>query len=153
MVLLLYLFSNVELDFILFSWFHNIKQSPKIPNLNVKMFFEFLEFQNAMNVEIIDFKLMHLDLWAVGLLDKDLSDSNLDFLETDLDSFPVNIFWSARRLEDGLKTCLEDFLSTTISCLPGNLEDVWKTKNCYAEDIFKTSSRHVLKTSWRRLGD
>ena len=153
MVLLLYLFSNVELDFILFSWFHNIRQSPKIPNLNVKMFFEFLEFQNAMNVEIIDFKFMHLDLWAVGLLDKDLLDSNLDFLETDLDSFPVNIFWSARRLEDGLKTCLEDFLSTTRAGLPGNLEDVWKTKNCYAEDIFKTSSRHVLKTSWRRLGD
>ena len=24
-----------------------------------------------------------------------------------------------------------------------------KTKNCYAEDVFKTSWRHVLKTSWR----
>ena len=23
----------------------------------------------------------------------------------------------------------------------------WKTKNCYAEDVFKASSRHVLKTS------
>ena len=37
----------------------------------------------------------------------------------------------------------------------------WKTKRCYAEDVFKTSWRHVLKTSWRhvlkmsakRLGD
>ena len=54
------------------------------------MFFEFLEFLNAMNIENIEFKLMHLDLSAVGLLDKDLSDSNLDFLEIDLDSFPAN---------------------------------------------------------------
>ena len=29
----------------------------------------------------------------------------------------------------------------------------WKTKNCYAEDVLKTSSRHVLKTSSRRLQD
>ena len=37
----------------------------------------------------------------------------------------------------------------------------WKTKRCYAEDVFKTSWRHVLKISWRhvlkmsakRLGD
>ena len=54
------------------------------------MFFEFLEFPNAMNIENIEFKLMHLDLSAVGLLDKDLSDSNLDFLEIDLDSFTAN---------------------------------------------------------------
>ena len=27
----------------------------------------------------------------------------------------------------------------------------WKTKNCYAKDLLKTSSRHVLKTSWRSL--
>ena len=25
----------------------------------------------------------------------------------------------------------------------------WKEKNCYAEDVFKTSWRHGLKTSWR----
>ena len=29
----------------------------------------------------------------------------------------------------------------------------WKTKNCYAEDVLKTSSRPVLKTSLRRLED
>ena len=29
----------------------------------------------------------------------------------------------------------------------------WKTKNCYAEDVLKTSTRHVLKTSGRRLED
>ena len=33
------------------------------------------------------------------------------------------------------------------------LKTSWKTKNCYAEDVFKTSSRHVLKTSWRHYGD
>ena len=27
----------------------------------------------------------------------------------------------------------------------------WKTKNCYAEDVFKTSWRHILKTSWRHV--
>ena len=35
----------------------------------------------------------------------------------------------------------------------GRLEDFlkasWKTKNCYAEDVLKTSWRHALKTSWR----
>ena len=40
-------------------------------------------------------------------------------------------FW--RRLEDVLKT----------SC-----KTSWKAKNCYAEDVFKTSWRHVLKLSW-----
>ena len=28
----------------------------------------------------------------------------------------------------------------------------WKTKNCYAEDVLKTSSRHVLKTNKCLLG-
>ena len=29
----------------------------------------------------------------------------------------------------------------------------WKTENCYAEDVLRTSWRHILKTSWRRLED
>ena len=37
----------------------------------------------------------------------------------------------------------------------GRLEDFlkasWKTKNCYAEDVLKTSWRHALKTSWRHV--
>ena len=45
-------------------------------------------------------------------------------------SFPVNICWSWRRLED----LLQDVLQSS-----------WKTKNCYAED--------VLKMSWRPLKD
>ena len=29
------------------------------------------------------------------------------------------------------------------------LQDVLEDKNCYAEDVLKTSSRHVFKISWR----
>ena len=46
---------------------------------------------------------------------------------------------SWRRLQDVLR---DVFKKTKTS---------WKTKNCYAEDVLKTCSRHVLKTSWRRL--
>ena len=46
----------------------------------------------------------------IYLLDIDLSDTDLDLLETDNDSFPVNLFWSPRRLEGGLRTSLEDIL-------------------------------------------
>ena len=50
--LLFYLFNNIILDFILFSCFHNAKQSLEILNLKVEMLFE---FQNAMNIAIIGF--------------------------------------------------------------------------------------------------
>ena len=37
----------------------------------------------------------------------------------------------------------------------GRLEDFlkasWKTKNCYAKGVLKTSWRHALKTSWRHV--
>ena len=71
-------------------------------------------------------------------------------------------------LQDVLKTFSRHVLKTSLTCLQRNnftssktssrrLGDVfktscktsWKTKNCYAEDVFKTSSRHFLKTSWR----
>ena len=39
-------------------------------------------------------------------------------------------------LQEVFKTYLQDFFKTS-----------WKTKSCYAEDVLKTSSRHVLKTS------
>ena len=50
--LLLYLFSNIELDFILFSWFHNSKQLPEILNTKVETLFW---FQNGMNIEVNGF--------------------------------------------------------------------------------------------------
>ena len=69
---------------------------------------------------------------------------------------------SWRRLQDVLKTSStrlqrNNFTSSKTSWR--RLEDVfktsrktsWKTKNCYAEDVFKTSWRHVLKTSWRHV--
>ena len=31
------------------------------------------------------------------------------------------------------------------------LKTSWKTKHCYAEDVLKTSWRHVLNTSWRHV--
>ena len=50
--LLLYLLSNVELIFILFSWFNYTKQSPEILHITLEMPFE---FQNVMNIKIIGF--------------------------------------------------------------------------------------------------
>ena len=38
---------------------------------------------------------------------------------------------------------LEDILQTV-------LKKLWKTKNCYTENIFKMSWRHVLTMSWRQ---
>ena len=60
-------------------------------------------------------------------------------------------------LQDMSWRCLQQVFGVTILRLPRRLEGVfktsWKTKNCYAEDVLKTSSRHVFKTSWRRLED
>ena len=51
----------------------------------------------------------------------------------------------------------QDVLKTSLSrlarCLWNVFKTSWKTKNCYAEDVLKTSSRHVLKTSSTRLED
>ena len=78
------------------------------------------------------------------------------------------------RLEDVLKMYSRHVLKTSSSRLQrdnfttsktswrhlakmswGRLEDFlkasWKTKNCYAEDVLKTSWRHALKTSWRHV--
>ena len=64
---------------------------------------------------------------------------------------------SSKRLQDMPSRHLEGALSVTIFFLPRRLEEVfktsWKTKNQYAEDVLKTSSRHVLKTSCRPLED
>ena len=58
--------------------------------------------------------------------------------------FSVTIFRLPRRLEDILQIRLEDVLKTS-------RKTSWKSKNCYAEDVLKTSWRHVLKTSWRHV--
>ena len=58
------------------------------------------------------------------------------------DVFSITIFCLPRRLarclQDVFKRYLQDFFKTSR-----------KTKNCYAVDMLKASSRYVLKTSWR----
>ena len=65
--------------------------------------------------------------------------------------FSVTIFCLPWLLQEVFKTpwrrlgrCLEDISQDV-------LNTSWKTKNCYAEDVFKTSFRHVFKTSWRHV--
>ena len=62
-----------------------------------------------------------------------------------------------RRLEDMSTRRFQHVFRVTIFRLPRRLEEVlkksWKTKNCYAEDVFKTSWRRVFKTSWRHIED
>ena len=78
---------------------------------------------------------------------------------------------SSRRLQEMSSRLLKDVFSVTIFHLPrhlaGCLQEVFKSlkmslqdssrrlrrKYCYAEDVLKTSSRHILKTSWRCLED
>ena len=47
---------------------------------------------------------------------------------------------SSRRLQDVFKTCLQDVLQL---CLQDVFKTSWKTKKCYTEDVFKTSSRRL----------
>ena len=59
-------------------------------------------------------------------------------------------------LQDVFKTCLQrnNFSSSSLSsghlerCLQDVFKTSWKMKNCYAANVLKTSSRHVLKKSW-----
>ena len=50
---------------------------------------------------------------------------------------------------------LEDALKMSSTRLQRNnftsSKTSWRTKNCYAEDVLKTSWRHVLKMSWRHV--
>ena len=91
----------------------------------------------------------------VGLLDKDLSDADLDMLEKDIVPYQLTFCWSPRRLEDDFKTYLEDAFNVTISCLPRRLEEILKT---YSQDILNSSwinLEDVLEDEkllrWRRL--
>ena len=61
-----------------------------------------------------------------------------------------NNFLSSKTFSRRLARCLQDVFKTY---LQDDFKTSWKTKKCYAEDVLKTSSRHVLKTSRRRLED
>ena len=73
------------------------------------------------------------------------------------DVFSVTIFRLPRRLQDVFKTSSRRFQDVFARRLQESSQDVfktsWKTKNCYAEYVLKTSSRHVSKTSSRRFED
>ena len=73
----------------------------------------------------------------MDLLDIDLPDTDLDLLDTDRDSFPVNIFLI-------FKTSLRRFMIRLTEVLKKCLEDVFK--KCL-EDILKKYLKHILKTS------
>ena len=62
-------------------------------------------------------------------------------------SLPSKYCWSSRRLVSTYPQ-RNNFSSSKTSWRAS-----WKTKNCYAEDIFKTSWWHIFKTSSRRLED
>ena len=94
-----------------------------------------------------------LDASGIDLRDIDLLDINLDLLDTDIPSK------SPRRLisQDISKTFwrrLQDMYSRRLQRNNSSSSKIsLKTKTCYAKDFLKTSSRHVLKTSSRRLQD
>ena len=81
------------------------------------------------------------------------------------DVFSVTIFHLPRRLQDVLQdvfnTSSQDVLEdeklirwrSVEDVLKTSLENVLKTKNCYAEDVLKTCWGHVLKTSSKRIED
>ena len=82
--------------------------------------------------------------------DVDLSDTDLDLLDKDIpskhyvglqDVFKTclqNVFKSC--LQDVLKTCLQNVFKTYLQDV---FKTSWKTKNYYAEDVLKTSSRRL----------
>ena len=138
-----------------------LKTSFLLPHLFCNVDFELnqlIEFQNKTNTEnywvlvnafwirlrfvkyrFVRYRFVRYWLRFVSRpwLDTDIPSKHFVYLE---DVFSVTIFCLPRRLEDVFKTYLQDIFQTS-----------WKTKTCYTEDMLKTSSRHVLKTSSTRL--
>ena len=110
----------------------------------------------------------HLDLWDTGIPNKHfaylqdvLKTSSRHFLKTSTKYvFKTLRDMSSRRLQDISSSRLEDVFSVAIFLLPRRLQDVlrdvfktsWKTKNCSAEDVFKTCFQDVLKTNKCLMG-
>ena len=113
---------------------------------------------DLLNVDLLDQRYTHLDLFVSKTSWRRLQDMSSRRLQD----------MSSRRLQDMSLRCLQrnNFSSSKTSsrrfarCLQdvfASVQDVletsWKTKNCYTEDVLKTSSRHVFKASSRRLED
>ena len=80
--------------------------------------------------------------------------SSRDFFKTSSRRLERNNFLSSKTSSRRLEDVLLDVFKTFSRCF----QDVFarrlgRKKNCYAEEVLKTSSRQVLKTSSRRLED
>ena len=62
-----------------------------------------------------------------------------------------NIFSSTKTASRRLKASWKMSSRRLARCLQDVMKTSWETKNCYAEELLKTSWRHVLKTPSRRL--
>ena len=91
-------------------------------------------------------ELSDIDLWNTDLLDTHLGLLNP---EISIQISPVSILFvsikSLRGLQDMSSRHLQDVFSVTIFRLPRRLQDV-------LQEVFKTSSKRLCKTSSRRLG-
>ena len=157
--LLPHLLWNVKFEF---SWSHNTKQSSEILILKIEML---LEFQDKTNIEIIGFSLMHfrfvLELSDTDLWHTDLLDTHLDLIGTDTPNKYIvclhNLFKTSSK--HVFKTSSRHVFKTSsrhvfrMSSRHGLkmssaqqffvFQDVLK-KNCYAEEVLKTSSRTTI---------
>ena len=97
-------------------------------------------FQNKTNIKIIGFALgfwICLSFLTYSLWNKDLLDTHLDLLDTDITSKNF--------------VCLREVLKTSSRyVLKTSSRHVLKT---FSRHVFKASSRHVFQTSSRRLQD
>ena len=93
--------------------------------------------------------LSDIDLLNVDLLDQRYTHLDLFVSKTSWRRLQRNNFSSSKTSSRRFARCLQDVFASVQDVL----ETSWKTKNCYTEDVLKTSSRHVFKASSRRLED
>ena len=105
---------------------------------------------DLLNVDLLDQRYTHLDLFVSKTSWRRLQDMSSRRLQ-DMSSRRLqrNNFSSSKTSSRRFARCLQDVFASVQDVL----ETSWKTKNCYTEDVLKTSSRHVFKASSRRLED
>ena len=171
---MLYLLSNVELEKICFiksvSQHETVARYFKSGNIN---FIGVLKRSNYRDYWVLTnaswvYLGFALDLSDIHLLDKKLSDTDLDLFET-FRFLTSKYFFSLQDvLNDSWRYVLktfwrrfEDVFSLTNFCFPRRFKDIlkttwrrsWKTRNYYTKHIFKTSARHILKMFFRPFVD
>ena len=105
---------------------------------------------DLLNADLLDQRYTHLDLFVSKTSWRRLQDMSSRRLQ-DMSSRRLqrNNFSSSKTSSRRFARCLQDVFASVQDVL----ETSWKTKNCYTEDVLKTSSRHVFKASSRRLED